>query len=452
MRVIGLLVVLLLATIVQQLSPLPGARQGEVALAVGIALIAAVLLADVVERFAKLPRVSGYLLLGLVCGPYVLNLITESMARELRLFNGLAVALIAFIAGLEMNLERLRPRLHAIGAVSGVVLGVMYLVLAPALWLAWPWLPIAPEATGLFRVALVLVLTVIVISFSPTVTIAVIAENRARGPFTELVLAVVVFGDLVLILSFAFVMQLTAWSAGLTHGAEVGFAARLAWEIVGSLAFGAMLGAVFAMYLQVIGRELTLALLALCGVLSIVGSWLTFEPLLAALAAGLVVENVATPRGDALRVAVERGALPVLVLFFATAGASLNLGVLGQLWVAALAISAVRFGSMRLGTAISPAVTGVRDEHARRVWMGLVSQAGVTLGLSVIVAAQYPTWGVQMQTLVIALVTLHEVIGPVVFRAGLARAKEIGRGEDDAGEPGKLAPGAMPDAESGVRS
>jgi hypothetical protein len=51
---------------------------------------------------------------------------------------------------------------------------------------------------------------------------------------------------------------------------------------------------------------------------------LTFEPLLAALAAGLVVENVAPPRGDALRVAVERGALPVLVLFFATAGASLT--------------------------------------------------------------------------------------------------------------------------------
>jgi Kef-type K+ transport system membrane component KefB len=454
MRVIGLLVVLLLATIVQQLSPLPGAREGEVALAVGIALIAAVLLADVVERFAKLPRVTGYLLLGLICGPYVLNLITESMARELRLFNGLAVALIAFIAGLEMNLAKLRPRLRAIASVSGVVLGVMYVLLAPVLWLAWPWLPIAPEATGLFRVALALVLTVIVISFSPTVTIAVIAENRARGPFTELVLAVVIFGDLVLILSFAFVMQLTAWSAGITQGAEVGFAAHLAWEILGSLAFGATLGALFAIYLQAIGREITLALLALCGVLSIVGSWLTFEPLLAALAAGLVVENIATPRGDALRVAVERGALPVLVLFFATAGASLNLGALGQLWIATLGISALRFGSMRLGTAVSAAMTSVRDEHARRVWMGLVSQAGVTLGLSVIVAAQYPTWGVQMQTLVIALVTLHEVIGPVIFRAGLARAKEIGKGEEDAGshELAPSSPGAMRNAEGGVRN
>jgi Kef-type K+ transport system membrane component KefB len=429
MRVVSLLIALVLVVAVQRHSPLPAAREGEVALAIGFALIAAVLVADVVERFAKLPRVTGYLLLGLICGPYVANLITESMARELRLFNGLAVALIAFIAGLEMNIARLRPRLRAIGSVSAAVLVVMYAILAPIIWAAWPWLPIAPEATGPLRLALALLLTVIVISFSPTVTIAVIAENRARGPFTELVLAVVIFADLILILSFAFVMQLTAWAGGVTQGAEVGFAAHLAWEIFGSLAFGAGLGALFALYLKVIGRELTLVLLALCGVLSVVGAWLTFEPLLAALAAGLVVENIATPRGDALRVAVERGALPVLVLFFAAAGASLNLGALGQLWVAALAISVLRFGSMRLGTAWSAAWTGLPPDAGGRVWTGLVSQAGVTLGLSVIVAAQYPTWGVQMQTLVVALVTLHEVVGPVVFRAGLARAGEIGKAE-----------------------
>lgn len=432
MRVVGLLIVLLLVVVVQRHSPLPAGREGEVALAMGFALIAAVLVADVVERFARMPRVSGYLLLGLICGPYVANLITEPMARELRLFNGLAVALIAFVAGLEMNLATLRPRLRSIGMVSLVVLGTMYVVLAPVLWAVWPWLPIAPEATGMLRVSLALVLTVIVISFSPTVTIAVIAENRARGPFTELVLAVVIFADLVLILSFTLVMQLTAWSSGVLQGPQSGFAAHLAWEIFGSLAFGAALGALFALYLEFIGRELTLVLLALCGVLSVVGSWLTFEPLLAALAAGLVVENIGTPRGEALRLAVERGALPVLVIFFATAGASLNLGALAQLWIAALGISVLRFGSMRLGGTLGAARSGLPEDQGRRIWMGLVSQAGVTLGLSVIVAGQYPTWGVQMQTLVIALVTLHEVIGPVVFRASLARAGEIGKTDEEA--------------------
>ncbi len=61
----------------------------------------------------------------------------------------------------------------------------MYAVLLPLLWLAWPWLPIEPDATGSSRVALALLFTTIVVSFSPTVTIAVIADTRARGPISE---------------------------------------------------------------------------------------------------------------------------------------------------------------------------------------------------------------------------------------------------------------------------
>jgi Kef-type K+ transport system membrane component KefB len=62
-----------------------------------------------VER-TRLPRVTGYLLFGLICGPYVANIITRPMARELQIVNGLAVTLIAFVAGLEMNVRRLAPR------------------------------------------------------------------------------------------------------------------------------------------------------------------------------------------------------------------------------------------------------------------------------------------------------------------------------------------------------
>jgi hypothetical protein len=61
------------------------------------------------------------------------------------------------------------------------------------------------------------------------------------------------------------------------------------------------------------------------------------------------------------------------------------------------------------------------------VWMGLVSQAGVTLGLTLIIAGEYPTWGSMVQTLVVSLIALHQLIGPVLFRSALARAGEIGR-------------------------
>ena len=68
---------------------------------------------------------------------------------------------------------------------------------------------------------------------------------------------------------------------------------RLAWEIGGAVAFGSLVGALFALYLRYIGREITLVLLAVCALLSQIGTSQRLEPLLAALIAGLVIENLA---------------------------------------------------------------------------------------------------------------------------------------------------------------
>lgn len=395
------------------------------ALAVGFALLAAPVAGGLFERL-RLPRVSGYLVFGLICGPYILDIITRPMARELRVVNGIAVALIAFVAGLELNYTRLRPRLQAIARLGGVTLVVMYACLFPLIWIAWPWLPILPEASGMGRVALSLLLTTVLVSFSPTVTIAVIADTRSRGPLSELVVAVVILADLVLILGFTLVMQFTRWALEAGQATDVGLFVRLTWEIVGSLAFGAFVGAAFALYLRFIGREVTLVLLAVCVVLSEVAVLFHAEPLLAALAAGLVVENIAESSGDALRDAVERGALPVLVVFFAAAGASLHLDALARLGWVALGLAVARMALIRAGVSAGVRAAGL-ESPADLTWMGLVSQAGVTLGLAVLVAKEFPEWGGEVQVLIVALSGLHVLVGPIVFRAALARAGEIGR-------------------------
>jgi Kef-type K+ transport system membrane component KefB len=423
-RAAALVLILLTVVVLRQAdSGADDPRTG--ALALGFALIAATLLGEVAERL-HLPRLSGYLAFGLLCGPYMLNLVTSTMARELQAVNGLAIALIALIAGLEINIQRLRSRIWAIATVGMLTIAIMYVTLSAFfILIAWPWLPILPDATGLERLAVGLVFTAIVVSFSPTVTIAVIAESRARGPLSELVMAIVVIADLALILAFTLAMQLARTIT--TGGSEgIDISVRLAWEIGGSLAFGALLGGLFAMYLRTLGRELTLVLLALCAAISAAGRIFHLEPLLAAVAAGLVIENVAPARADALRDAVERSALPVLVIFFAAAGASLHVDALAVIGVAAAAISLVRLAAIRASTAISLRAAGIQDSVSGMMWMGLVSQAGVTLGLTILVAAEFPDWGPAVQTLVVAMIALHEVAGPILFKAALTRAGEVG--------------------------
>lgn len=423
-RLLALAIILAIAALVT------GAEEGAIplrgaGLALGFTLIAAALTGEIVEK-VKLPRISGYLMFGLLCGPYAGAIITPSMARELQVVNGLAIALIAFVAGLEINFRRLRPQLKAMLTMGGVLLGLMWLGLTLLFWLVWPYLPIEPEASGSARLALAGLLSTVVTSFSPTVSLAVITESRARGPLCELVLALVVLADLVLILLFTLSMESVRFTLG-TSTPGHGVLSGLAWEIFGSFAFGGIVGSLFALYLRHVGREVTVVLLALSAVLSeLAGLW-HFEPLLAALAAGLVVENIAPPEGDALRQAVERGALPVLVLFFAAAGANLQLDALTAVGTLAVGIAVVRAVLIRGSSALGAGAAGLDSEAARLAWMGLISQAGVTLGLAVIIAGEFPGWGTRFSALIVALNAMHAVVGPIVFRAALVRAGEVGR-------------------------
>lgn len=424
-RAAALALVLLAALAVRRAGDAGALDVRGLPLALGFALIAASLAGELLERL-RLPRVTGYLLFGLLCGPSLANIISRGMARELQIINDLAVALIAFIAGLEINLSSLRPRLAALLSYSAVALAAVYVLLLAAFWLAWPWLPILPSANALDRLAVAAMLATLVTSFSPTVTMAVVAESRASGPFTEFLVALVILADLALIVAFTLVLQLVRAVFG-AAGAGAGLAAVLAWEMVGSLAAGALAGAVFAFYLRHVGREVTLVLLALCAIVAALGRIFHYEAVLAALAAGLVVENVAPPQGTVLKDAVERGALPVLIVFFAAAGASIQLDALAAVGGTALAVAALRAVAVVAGTRLATRAARLDPAIGHRVWLGLVSQAGVTLGLTFIVSAEFPEWGAAVETIILATIALHQLAGPALTRLALAQAGEAQR-------------------------
>jgi trehalose 6-phosphate synthase len=402
------------------------AGPGGAALALGVALIAAAIVGWLFE-FLRLPRITGYLAFGLVCGPDVANIIQESMARDLQIANGLAIAIIGFIAGLELNFARLRPRLGRIVTIGGVTLAVAGIGLFAAIYLAWPWLPIGPELTGGQQLAAAALAATVLVGFSTTVTIAVITESRARGPLAELALPLVVLADFAVIVLYALCMEICRAAFGAGERAPLFFVASAAWEIVGSLAFGAIVGSLFALYLRFVGRELTLVLIALCVIVTALGGRWHFEPLLAAVAAGVVVQNTTKAAGDVLRDAIERGAMPVLVLFFAAAGASIHLEALATVGAAAIAISVVRLGLVKWGVRLGARAAGVDSAESRLLWRALMTKAGVALGLGVLAANEFPTWGGRLLTLVVAVIALHDVIGPILFKSALNQAREIGR-------------------------
>ncbi len=423
-QLLGLALIAATLAVVRAVGPQGETNVSGILLALGFALVMAMAAGEVLRRF-RLPRLTGYLLFGLLLGPYLGNLITAPMAQQLRTINGVATTLIAFIAGLALNFERLERRDLRIGRFLAVMLGVSMLAAGAAAWLLWPVLPIAPEASGAAKMAMVCLFVIIVISFSPTMTAAVIAETGARGRVSELVLAVVVLADLVALVLFSLAMQFARVAISQSGATDVSLLVQMAWEIGGAVAFGALAGALFALYLRYVAREVTLALLGFCVVVSQVGAFGGAEPLLAAMTAGMVIQNVAMPQGDALKTAIQRGALPVLVVFFVSIGASLQVQTLMTIGGIAVALVAARLALIHLGVTVGLRAARLDPRLGDFLWSGLISQAGITLGLASIIATQFPEWGSRMQLVLVAAIAVGELIGPALFRLGLARAGEV---------------------------
>ena len=188
-------------------------------------------------------------------GPYLANVITEQMARQLLAVNGVATTLIAFIAGLTLNFERLERRVAGAGVATIVTLAVAITGLAAVAWVLWPWLNIAPAAQGATKLAIISLLVVVVVSFSPTMSAAVITETGSRGRLSDFVLAMVVLADIVVLVLFSLLMKFAR--AVFTEGApdDVNMLARLAWEILGAAAVGTLIGAVFALYCAISAKK-----------------------------------------------------------------------------------------------------------------------------------------------------------------------------------------------------
>jgi trehalose-6-phosphate synthase/Kef-type K+ transport system membrane component KefB len=423
-RLLALALVVGAMAAVRELTDRAAASPAATALALGFALMGASITGDALRRF-HLPRLTGYLLFGVVVGPSLGNLITHAMAGQLQVVTGVATTLIALIAGLTLSLERLRSRLAAIAQTTSVTVTVAVLGVGAVAWIAWPLLPIAPDAGGSERLAMLALLSVMVVSFSPTMTAAVVADSGARGRLSDTVLAIVVLADLVMLILFSIAMQMARVAFDADGHQSADLLVRLAWEIGGAVAFGVLIGVLFALYLRYVGREVTLVLLGVCAILSQVGTTQQLQPLIAALAAGVTIENLSVAQGDALRAAVRRGAPPVLVVFFVAVGASLRLDALAVIGLAALALCVIRLGFIRLGLRAGARWSGLTPPVADHAWTGLVSQAGITLGFGSVVAGEFPGWGNQLQLLLVASIAINELVGPILFRRGLARAGEL---------------------------
>ena len=405
----------------------PVAGAAGAVLGLGLLLLAGDVAAELVERVG-LPHLSGYLIAGLLVGPHVLNAVPETAVGALKPVNTLALALIALSAGAELTWGLLSRGARSLICSIGAQLLIVPISCMAVMLALRPWVPFLAERAWPAAFGITLLWGAVSISRSPSVTLGVISQLRPDGPLTRWTLSVVVALDLVVLVLFALARNVC--SVLTEPGAMFSLAAlrEVGIGLVGSFACGTTLGLLVAFYLRVVGRELLLFLVVLAYGASEFTAYFHFEAMLLFLTAGFVVANVTT-QGERLLDAVAAGGRVVYVVFFALAGAHLDLSLLARLWPVALALAGTRFV-----TTVASAKLGSRwaNDSAlikRYGWLPLVSQAGVTIGMAVSIAAEYPEFGEKLASVLIAVVGLNEALGPVLFKYALDRAGETGKAE-----------------------
>ena len=375
------------------------------------------------SRVLGLPGITGYILAGILCGPFVGRFLTPPVVSELQLIDDLALALIAFTAGGELRIKSLLPRIRSIVGITVSQTAICFLGLAGTVVLLYRWVPaLADHPIPVYAAALVFGL--FGVATSPATSVAIIAETRARGPFTDTVLGVVILKDVLVLVLITLILPFVQILASPGTALDLHLVSDLAWEVGGSLLGGVVLGFLVTFYMRGVGAVLPCFIVGTSILVVQAARQLHLEPLLLCMVAGFVIEN-ATSLGDRFIAAIERSVLPVYVVFFAIGGASLDLGALRTTWVLALTLTLVRVFLLTASTALGEKAARVRHRGIeRRGWMGFIAQAGVTLGLVSIVSRKFPGWGDEVKTIGLAMIALNQLLGPIAFRWALLRSGE----------------------------
>src|SRR5690554_4580660 len=389
-----------------QLNASLGGMNPDSLAATGFIILAAFTMGELFKRM-KVPALLGYIAAGIVFGPDLSQIVfgsteqtifTKDVISDLALINILTVGVIGTLGGGELNIADLKQHASTIISVILVVFvtavpvsALILLGMATYLPETVPFLADVPTST---KLAAALLFGVFAFAMSPTVSLAIMQETRAKGSFTSLVLGTVILGDLVLVIGVLLAADfavLVMGPTGVTAAATQAMLIKIGMEFGWAMVLGLVTGLLFILYLRFV--------------------------------AGFIVQNFSRHGHDMIH-SLEKISLPVFVIYFMTQAASLDLALAVNFLPLTIVMALARALTQVYGTKLAFRFKKVPDTVRRNLPYSLLSLGSVDIVLAALVAAKIPSWGPDLQAVVMGNVIIYIIIGPAVLKWVLGRAGE----------------------------
>jgi Kef-type K+ transport system membrane component KefB len=388
----------------------------------------AVLLGFSVARMSgmlKLPAVAAYVIVGIILGPSVTAVFRQTALERLDMISDLALGVIAITIGGELQWSNIRK----------IARSVFPIVLLESLG---AMLFVSVSVQVLFHnLPLALILGAISSATAPAATIMVIRETRSRGELTSTLLAVVGIDDAIGLTLFA--LASAAAKALLIGGATFTLtqvATESAYEIGGALLLGTTTGLLCAPWIRRIEARDAVFSLAIGMVIINAGlaNHLHLSALLTNMSFGALVTNITPVSSRRLFDQIGVFASPLFIAFFVVAGAHLRVDLLPSLGLLGLVYLIARMGGKVSGAFAGAVIARAPAPVRSNIGFGLLSQVGIAIGLSLVVAQEFGPMNGEGASLALTVINvllgttiITEIVGPLLTRYGLQRAGEIGR-------------------------
>ena len=409
----------------------------ETLLSISIALCAGLLISRFVKPL-KMPAVTGYLIAGILIGPYCLGRLgvtglgftSMSEVKALSLFNDVALGFIAFAIGNEFRLSQLKKtgrQATVIGIFQALVAALLVDVVLIALheFMLGDKLPLADAIT----------LGAIATATAPAATLMVVRQYKAKGKLTDLLLPIVALDDAVGLIVFSVSFGIAkALNLGMFDLTSILLEPIL--EIIASLLLGMIMGIIFSAvekYFKSNSKRLSLSITFV--ILTVALSMMEFHigtvkvgfsSLLVCMMLGTVFCNVCD-FSEEIMGKTDRWTAPLFILFFVLSGAELELSVLGDAAIVGIGLAYIITRSLGkyLGAFISAKAVHCEPLIQHYLGITLLPQAGVALGMSVTVAQTLGAGGQMVRNIVLFGVLIYELVGPTLTRIALTKSGDI---------------------------
>ena len=384
----------------------------------------------------RIPQVVGYIIIGIIIGESGLKFISQETVSNMDPFNFFALGLIGFSIGGELKASILKKYgkqftwiLFLEALVAFFVVGVIMFCVVFLL-----------TKNTFYATALALLFGSISSATAAAGTTDVLWEYKAKGPMTSILLGIVALDDVVALFLFAISASVISSIQG--GGNATSLLMNITTpvlEIGGAVVIGVIAGYILSYlvrHYQDAERVLSFSIGAILAALGISGI-LKFDTIMTCMVMGFVLTNTAGKAADAMFSLINKFTPPIYVVFFVLVGAKLNISQFGKEPVILLLLF-LYLGGRTLGKMIGStlgAIFGKASVKIRRYLpLGLFSQSGVAIGLSILAMQRFPgEIGNNILTVVTASTFIVQIVGPFFLKYAIENAGEAGLNitEDD---------------------